>query len=123
MAKAKGNLVGAWAFLIGVVLALVMAIFQAQLGPTSQSGIIGLLLIAGILVGLLNVGTKDSSKFLLAGLALVIVANFGSAAISSLEVIPAIGSFLRILLNQLLILFVPATIIVALKSVFEIAKE
>ena len=117
------KLVGAWAFLIGVLLTVVLAIFGPWIGYSAKSGIIGLLIIAGILVGLLNIGHKNSSKFLLAGLALVIVSFMGRDVISVLGTITFLnmGMIMRDILTYLLVLFVPATIIVALKSVFEIA--
>lgn len=113
--KSKENLVGAWAFLIGVILAIVIGLFKAQLGATAENAILALLVILGLVVGLLNVGDKDIHTFLLAGLALVIVSYMGT---NVLVIIPQISE----ILNALLILFIPATIIVALKSVFSIAK-
>ena len=114
--KARENLIGAWAFLIGVILAVIIGLFKAQLGATASNAILAILVILGLVVGLLNVGDKDVNTFLLAGLALVIVSYMGSSA---LGVISQIGE----ILNALLIMFIPATVIVALKSVFSIAKS
>jgi len=122
---AKGNLgavVGAWAFLIGVLLAVVLGIFSAQLS-NAYNAILGLLVVAGILVGLLNIRNKDTSRFLLAALALVIVSYMGDNAISALGAVALIGPILSNILSALLVLFIPTTIIVALKSVFEIARK
>ncbi len=116
MAKKKGKSLGAWAFLIGVILAIVLGLFP------SQTWILTVLVVVGILVGLLNVTGTESRGFLLASLALVIVSAMGGSAISALGGIP-LGEYLGFILNNLLILFVPATIIVALKSVFDIAKD
>lgn len=123
--KRGNNMLGAWSFLVGVILALIVGIFNAQLGPSTYNIILAILIVAGILVGLLNVKIKDSSKFLLAALALVIVSFMGDIAISALETIAAfgLGTMLKSLLNALLILFIPTTIIVALRSVFEIARK
>jgi len=120
--KSKGKILGAWAFLVGVVLAVILGILG-----TGYSWVLALLVIAGILVGLLNVTDKESSGFLLAGVSLVIVSAMGQNALDvfssvSLWSIP-IGTMLAGILSALLILFVPATIIVALKSVFDIAKN
>jgi len=127
MAKKKGKMkgIGAWAFIIGVVLALVLGLFSIQLGPNIYNGILGLLIISGILVGLLNVNSNDSSKFLLAAVSLVIVSFMGGSVISALGTVSflKIGIILGEVLNALLFLFIPATIIVALKSVLEIARE
>lgn len=114
--KSKENLIGAWSFLIGVILAVIIGLFKAQLGAAAGSAILAILVILGLVVGLLNVGDKNANAFLLAGLALVIVSFMGANA---LGVIPQIGE----ILNTLLIMFIPATVIVALKSVFSISKE
>ncbi len=110
-AKNKGNLIGAWAFLIGVILAVIIGL----LGVTSNI-ILGILVILGLVVGLMNVGAKDVNTFLLAAVVLVIVSYMGSEA---LEVI----TWVKNILSSLLIMFVPATVIVALKSVFSIARS
>lgn len=123
MAKKRSmNQLGAWAFLVGVVLAVILGIFNDQLVSVNNV-IIAILVIAGILVGLFNVKDKESSKFLLAALALVIVSYLGDNAISAWTAIPAAGEMLRNILTALLILFVPTSIIVALRAVFEIAKK
>lgn len=116
MVKKSGkNLIGAWAFLIGVVLSILIGLFSVYLG-SKITIILGILVVLGIIVGLLNVKGKESSKFLLASLALVIVGYMGQGVLS---IIPQIGA----ILSALLVLFVPATIIVALKNVFDIAKD
>lgn len=107
--KNKGNLLGAWAFLIGAILAVVFAFV-----PLTQ-GVAIVLFALGIVIGLLNIVDKEVMPFLLAAIALVIVSNFGAGALATVAYVPAI-------LNNLLLLFVPATVIVALKSVFSIAR-
>lgn len=116
--KSLSNMVGPISFLVGVVLAIVLGF----VGSASNLWL-ALLVIAGVLVGLLNVTEKESQKFLLAGVVLVIVSAMGQNALGAFSSVAYIGSKLYGILNALLILFVPATIIVALKSVFEIAKE
>ncbi len=115
MAK-QTNLLGAWAFLIGVILAVVIGLFNAQLGSGTANFINITLVIVGVIVGLLNVGSKDITTFLFAGIALVIVSNMGQ---SSLQVIPSIGD----IFSALLTIFVPATVIVALKAVFAVGRD
>jgi len=116
MAKGKENLIGAWAFLIGVILAIVIGLFSSQLGGETAKWISILLVVIGLVVGLLNVGVKDANTFMIAGAILVVVSSFGAA---SLGVISQVQS----VLGALLTLFVPATIIVALKAVFALARD
>jgi hypothetical protein len=113
MPKAKGNLIGAWAFLIGVVLAVILGL----LGKNVVTGIWAIILVVlGIIVGLLNIGSTETKEFLLAGTALVVVGALGGQTLMGVD-------YLGSVLQALVILFVPATIVVALKSVFAIAKK
>ena len=112
--KSKKNLIGAWAFLIGVILAIVLGLFNSYLG-TNSTYILWILIVLGIIVGLLNITSKESSGFLLASLALVVVGYMGQGV---LGIISQIGS----VLSALLVLIIPITIIVALRNIFEMAK-
>src|SRR3989344_5379312 len=97
MAKkySREHLLGAWSFLIGVVIAVVLGVFGSSLGAGAQNGLVGLLIIAGLLVGLLNIGHNNSTRFLLAALALVIVSYMGSNVIGALDSVAIIGSVLK----------------------------
>ena len=108
--------IGAWAFLIGIVVAVTLGVFSAQVTSATKTNVLWVLILLGIVIGLLNITNKESKNFLLAALALVIVSYFGGTI---LKIIPIIGS----VLGSLLVLFVPTTIIVALKLVFEMAKD
>ena len=110
MVAKKKNLIGSWAFLIGVLLAVIFGLFEINVV------IMSILVILGLIIGLLNIADTEVRGFLMAGAILVIVAALGSSA---LNVIPIVGK----ILNALMALFVPATIIVALKSVFTLSRD
>ncbi|HLC53198.1 MAG TPA: hypothetical protein VJK03_01525 [Candidatus Nanoarchaeia archaeon] len=119
--KARENLWGAWAFLVGVVLAvLVGALAGNRINPL----ILGILAVLGLIVGYF-VSEKDVQTFLLASVSLVIVSYSGisglvlNAALVGID----IGRLISGILGALIALFVPATIIVALKTVFSLAKS
>lgn len=119
--RARENLVGAWAFLVGVILAVLVGIFAGSyLNPL----ILAILALLGIVMGYF-VAEKDVQTFLLASVSLVLVSYAGvqglvlSAAISGVS----IGNILSSVMGALLVLFVPATIIVALKTLFSISKS
>lgn len=119
--RARENLVGAWAFLVGVILAVLVGLFAGKnLSPIILYILAGL----GIVVGYF-VAEKDVQTFLFASVSLVLVTYAGvqglvlSAALSGIN----IGNILSAMMGALLVLFVPATIIVALKTVFSIAKS
>jgi hypothetical protein len=124
--KSKENSVGAWAFLIGVILALIIGV-STKLIPIPaltrySAQIYAILSILGIIVGFLNVTGKESQTFLLAGAVLVIVSRFGMDSVTGSLIGVGIGDTVSSIFAALLVLFVPATIIVALKTVFSIAK-
>ena len=102
---------GKWAFLLGVLLAVVFA----SIGTMSPE-VVSVLVVIGLIVGLLNVNADEVRAFLLSGLVLIIASAFGQ---NSIGVFP----ILERMLDALLIIFVPATIVVAIKNVFNIATN
>ncbi|MCR4284481.1 MAG: hypothetical protein NUV97_00360 [archaeon] len=121
MVVAKENLAGAYAFLMGVVLAVAMGIFNNSL--EGASGIFySLLVLIGLVVGYVSVSDKNSINFLLASLSLVIVAGMGIQPLLYVAKQNVVVDTLRNVLGTLMVLFVPATIVVALKTVFAMAK-
>ena len=121
MVRSRENLVGAYAFLIGVVLAVIFGMFNDSL---EQAGglFYSALVVIGLIVGFMNVGDKDSSTFLLASLSLVIVGALGLEPLKYIALNNYVVQSLANVLSSLLLLFVPATIVVALKTVFAMAK-
>ena len=84
--------------------------------------IYGILVVLGIVVGFINVTSKDSQTFMIAGAVLVVVSKFGMESVTGSLIGIGIGDAVSSTFAALLALFVPATIIVALKVVFSIAK-
>ena len=125
--RSKENSTSAWAFFIGVILAVLVGL-STLLIPFStlrvySSLIYLVLVILGIVVGAsINVTGKDSQTFLITGAIIVIVSRFGmESALSSLIGMGA-GDTVTSIFASLLALFIPATIVVALKTVFGMAK-
>ena len=124
--RSRENSLGAWAFLIGVVLAVIIGL-SATLIPIPaiakySSQIYGVLVVLGVVVGFINVNSKDSEKFMIAGAILVIVSRYGMDAVKGSLIGIGVGDVSTAVFSALLALFVPATIIVALKAVFNIAR-
>ncbi len=126
MLKSHENSVGAWAFLIGVVLALVAGIFTTLLPIPAliaySAQIYSLLVLLGVLIGFMIVRGKDSQTFLIAGFIIVVVSKFGMDSISGSLIGIGLYDIVNSIFSAFFVLFVPATIIVALKTVFSIAK-
>jgi hypothetical protein len=113
MAKANlGDVVGGWAFLIGVILAVVVGLFPNVGTPA----VMIVLVVIGLIVGFLNIGDKEVTQFLFSGLVLVLIS---SAGISLMANIPYISG----ILTALLVIFVPATVVVAVKNVLSLARR
>lgn len=110
MTKKNSNVLGSWAFLIGVILAVIFGLFDLNIV------VMAVLVVLGVIIGLLNIADTEVQPFLLAGAVLVIVSALGASVLS---IIPVVGN----ILTALLALFVPATVIVALKSVFALSRR
>ena len=124
--KSHENSTGAWSFLIGVILALVIGLFTTLLPIPAlvdySAYIYGILLVLGFVVGYMISSGKDSQTFLIAGTVIVIVGRFGMDSVSGSLIGIGIGDTLKTTFSALLALFVPATIIVALKTLFSISR-
>ena len=123
--KSRENLVGAWAFLIGILLAVFVGIAITVVGKASfMSAILGFLALLGLIVGYF-VAEKEAQTFLLVSTSLVIVCFAGiqglilSAAVLGVN----INTLITTVLGALMFLFIPATIVVALKTVFSLATR
>ncbi|MBI2043450.1 hypothetical protein HYT25_03610 [Candidatus Pacearchaeota archaeon] len=126
MLKSTENTIGAWAFLIGVVLAVLIGLSTTLLPipalTTYSKQIYASLVFLGIIVGFMNVTGRDSQTFLIAGAVLVIVSRFGMDSVSGSVIGIGLSDAVTSVFGALLVLFAPATIIVALKTVFSIAR-
>lgn len=107
---------GGWAFLIGVILAVVIGIIMKDAPPAWAPPV---LMVIGLIVGLMNIAETEVKPFLMASAILVIVSSLSGDTFGGLA---GIGPMLTGVFNGLMSLFVPATIIVAIKSVFGMAK-
>ena len=124
---AKENSIGAWAFLIGVILAVLIGISTSFFSIPSlkeySSIIYSILVILGLIVGFsINVSRKDAQSFLITGAILVIVSKFGMESVLGSLLGIGVGNIVSSTFAALLALFVPATIVVALKTLFGLAK-
>lgn len=124
--RSKENSLAAWAFLFGVILAIIAGLSTSLFEMPIINGYTGyvysILAILGIIIGFVNVNSKDTQTFLIAGAVLVIVSRFGMDSISGSFTSIGLEDTVSSVFAALLALFVPATIIVALKSVFSITK-
>jgi hypothetical protein len=103
------DIIGKWAFIIGLVLAVLAGLFF-------QPGwAIWVLAILGVIVGLLNITAEETRGFLLASIALTISAT-------ALNSLPIIGTALSLVLPFVVAFVAGGMIVVALKELFQTAR-
>jgi hypothetical protein len=114
----KGNFkLGAWAFIIGLILAIIVAIIGG--GATPEWAMI-VLAILGVIVGLLNVTSSEVQKFLVAAIAFLLSFSALGTILTKIALNwQGIGAFF----NLLSIFMAPAAAVVAIKALFSIAKN
>jgi len=136
MVKDMYTKIGSWAFLIGVLIALVIGIYTAYtievdkisfLTTTNGGWVAWLLAVLGAIVGIIAVlgkGTitaKEGPGFILAGIALVVMAGAFSGWATILK--PYIGALLAGVSMCLAIFVAPAVGLLAIKAIWEMGKD
>jgi hypothetical protein len=127
MIKVKENSVGAWAFLLGLIIAIIIGVFTYFITVPALSRysaqIYAILVILGLFVGFsIKISGRDSQTFLITGAILVVVSKFGMDSVTGSLIGIGVGDVVSAIFGALLALFVPATIIVAVKTVFSMAN-
>lgn len=108
--------VGAWAFILGVVIAIIAGLAASALDAITAGYITLVLVILGLIVGLLNIEDKQVTGFLIAAIALIAVGT------ANLSAIPYVGLYLSVMVINIAAFVAPAALVVALKEVYDIAK-
>lgn len=121
MAKGKTNvasMIGFWAFIIGLVIALAVGI-MAALGTAAaiMPATIIVLIILGLLIGFLNITAKEILLFLVATIALIVVGSV-FAPLTTFSV----GKILDAILALVATLMAPAAIVAAIKALWAVGK-
>lgn len=111
--RRHAGLVGAWAYVIGIVIAAGAAIFIQQGLDLLTYAVLAIL---GIVVGLLNITEDEILLFLVATVALVISA-------SSLRTVLESVLFMQQFMTNVIIFTAASAFIVSLKALFQIAKN
>ncbi len=114
----KKNILGHWAFLVGVILAVILGL-GLGIVQNYQAEILWATFLLGIVIGSLNIGPDEMYSFLTSGTVLALVSFLGIQVGIFDAVAPAIANLLR----GILTLFIPATIMAALRLVFAVARK
>ena len=103
------------AFVGGVLIAIIAGLLQ-----TTSTFFAFSLLLLGIVVGFLNISTKEVTPFLVAAIALIVA---GSADFQVLNVIfNPLGSVMKSIFANIQIFVAPVAIVVAIKSIIDLAR-
>ncbi|HII71425.1 TPA: hypothetical protein HA265_01585 [Candidatus Woesearchaeota archaeon] len=118
MAKSKGvnvvQKIGSWAFIVGVIIAIIAGFWPIGTVATS------VLIILGLIVGFLNVTGTETNSFLFSSLVLVVLASMGGQL---LEAIQFVGPMLKSIFSAMMLFIIPAAVIVSLKAIYALAEE
>ncbi len=116
-------IVGKVAFVVGVLFAIIGGILGGKAAPTNE-GVIIVLLVAGILIGLLNITAKEAPTVLAAAVALIVLGIWGdtSAFRPVLDLSQGLGENVIGVVDAFALLMAPAAIIIAIKAVIATAK-
>ncbi|MBT4596958.1 MAG: hypothetical protein HOC95_03180 [Candidatus Diapherotrites archaeon] len=120
--------IGSYAFLLGVIIALIAGIIAAAdaiMGSAMLAGSAGwialILVILGLIVGFLNIKDKHITDFLIATIA---VAMIGLVALNPATiVVDPIVILINAIVGNIVTLVAPAALIVGLKQILSLAKE
>ncbi len=117
--------VGHYSFIIGVIIAIILGLIPTSTLGAAYGWLASLLVILGLIVGFLNVPSKETKEFLLVAVVLVITAGIGTGAGAVLEsaTVLGIGGYLSGLFSQVLAFIIPATVVVALKEILQLAQN
>ena len=136
MAKDMYTKIGSWAFLIGILIALIVGLYTAYtledggnfLATGTGGWIVWLLAVLGAIVGILaflgkgTITAKEGPSFLIAGIALLVMAP-AFWEMTSWITGPWIGGLLAGVSMSLAIFVAPAVGILAIKAIWEIGKD
>ncbi|MBW2996409.1 hypothetical protein KY332_03855 [Candidatus Woesearchaeota archaeon] len=113
--KKKGDMkkAGHYSFLAGIILAVVVAFVPQLRGDIT----VWVLVTLGVVVGLMNVTAEETTKFLVAILALILASSASALTLAT------IWTGLTSILGNIIIFVSPAAIVVALKTVIALAED
>lgn len=107
--------IGFWAFIIGLILAVVAGLITVNKDP--NAAVVVVLIILGLIIGLLNITGKEIMLFLVATIALIVTGHvFQSLTVLNL------GKYLDQILNYVATLMAPAAVVASIKALWAIGR-
>ena len=113
--KMKTKFIGKWAFVVGLVLAVLASFLTGY-----ETIVAVVLFVLGLVVGFLNISEKDSNKFLLGNIALL---TGGIASMNAVAMFGVVSIYLTAVLGSFVAFVSAAALVVAIKAIFETSKN
>lgn len=113
--------IGHYSFIGGVIIAVVLGLASGALGPQATAWLASLLVVLGLVVGFLNVTSKETKEFMMVAIMLIIAAFAGGAS-DILGGVQYIGAYLQGIFSHILAFVVPATVVVGLKEIWALGQ-
>lgn len=115
MAKKKQEVnVGHYAFLAGIAIAILAGLGVSYLESAVVTSLLALL---GLIVGLMNITSKEQNTFLIACIGILV------AAIPNYTVIPAIGTQIDAVFGFVVDFVAPAAFVIGIKLIWLLAED
>jgi len=116
-----------WAFAACVIIAIIMGLvvgymfYNGNSIDTTNAYVTLVLLILGLIVGLINITSKEVTPFLIAAIALIVAAaaNVWNPLGTIHELL---SDWARFILNYIVAFVAPAAVIIAIRAVFSMEK-
>lgn len=115
MAKKNNNrVIGKWAFIIGLILAVIAAFISGY-----AEIVMLILFILGLIVGFLNISKESSTGFLVAIATLIVM---GTGVLNALNILDVINEYLKGILSNFIAFVSAVGLVVAIKAIVETSK-
>lgn len=112
---------GKYAFMVCIMIAVVAGAASVS-ASFSTAWVVLVLAVLGVVVGLTAITEKEITPFLLAAIALTVASSGGWFLIVN-EAVANLGTFINNTLYNIASFVVPASIIVATKMAYELARK
>jgi hypothetical protein len=119
MAAKNMAMIGAYAFMAGLLVAIVLGLAPGILSKTYTVLLLGVL---GIIVGLLNIGDKELKLYMIANIAFLAGSAGFQAVLASLP-IAGFTAYLIAMVQNITLFVAPGAAIVALKALYDLSKD
>lgn len=116
---------GKTTFVFGVLLSIIVGVILGNMSDAKLTTGIGLIysviFVMGLIVGLLNITVKEINEFLIASITFLVAAGINLYVLQM--TLPKVGAVIQQIYFSLGIFVAPAATIVALKAMYELAKN